>query len=70
VVQAFRRDKSEEPTKTLRLSGVDPTAQYELTDFDLKSTTRVSGKDLMEKGLVVELKSKPGAAVIAYKRLK
>ena len=70
VVQAFRRDKSEEPTKTLRLSGVDPTAQYELTDFDVEGTTRVSGKDLMEKGLVVELKSKPGAAVIAYRRLR
>ena len=70
VVQAFRRDKSGESTKTLRLSGLDPAAPYELTDFDLKSTTRVFGKDLMEKGLVVEIKSKPGAAVIAYKRLK
>jgi alpha-galactosidase len=70
VVQAFRRGKSEEPTKTLRLSGLDPAAQYELTDFDIEGTTRASGKVLMEKGLVVALKSKPGAAVIAYQRLR
>jgi alpha-galactosidase len=70
VVQAFRRDKSEESTKTLRLGGLDPTAQYELTDFDVEGTTPVSGKDLMDKGLVVEVKGKPGAAVIAYRRLR
>ncbi len=51
MVQAFRRDKSEEATKTLRLSGLDPTAQYELTDFDVEGTTPVSGKDLTDKGL-------------------
>jgi alpha-galactosidase len=70
VVQAFRRDKSEEASRTLRLSGLDSAAQYELTDFDVEGTTRVSGKDLMEKGLVVEIKSKPGAAVIAYRRIR
>jgi alpha-galactosidase len=70
VVQAFRHDQSQESARTFRLSGLDPTAQYELTDFDVEGTTRLSGKDLMEKGLVIEIKSKPGAAVIAYRRLR
>jgi alpha-galactosidase len=66
VVQAFRRDQSAETTKTLRLSGLDPTAQYELTDFDVAGAHRFSGSDLMDKGLVVEIKGQPGAAVLAY----
>ena len=70
VVQAFRRDKCEESTKTFRLSGLDPAAQYELTNFDVEGTTRVSGKELVEKGLAIEIKGKPGAAVITCKRLK
>ena len=69
VVQAFRRDKCDDTTKAFRLSGLDPAAQYEFTNFDVEGTTRVSGKDLMDKGLVVEIEAKPGAAVIAYKHL-
>jgi alpha-galactosidase len=70
MVQAFRRDKCEESTKTFRLSGLDPAAQYELANFDVEGTTRASGKDLMEKGLAVAIKDTPGAAVIAYVRLR
>ena len=29
----------------------------------------ISGKELMENGLTVEIGNKPGAAVIAYKRV-
>jgi hypothetical protein len=29
-----------------------------------------SGKDLMEKGLIVEIREKPGAAVITYTKAK
>lgn len=68
VIQAFRRENCEESTSTFRLSGLDPAAQYELTDFDIEGATRLSGKDLTDKGLTVAIKDKPGAAVIAYKR--
>lgn len=70
VIQAFRRGQCAASTKTLRLSGLDPTASYELTDFDAESPTRASGKDLMDQGLVVEVKGQPGAAVIAYRLLR
>lgn len=70
MVQAFRRDKCEKQTETFRLSGLDPAAQYELTTFDAEGKTRASGKELMEKGLAIEIEDKPGAAVVSYVRPK
>ena len=68
MVQAFRRGN--ESVQTHPLSGLDPTAKYEVTDFDVKGATKVSGWELMDKGLAIEIKDKPGAAVIAYRRGK
>ena len=70
MMQAFRRSKCEAPAKTFRLNGLDPAAQYEVTNLDVEGSTKVSGKELIEQGLTVELKDKPGAAVIVYRRLK
>ena len=70
VVQAFRRGQCEPAAQTYRLRGLDPAATYEVTDFDVAGTTMASGKDLMDKGLAVEIKDKPGAAVIVYRRMQ
>jgi alpha-galactosidase len=70
MVQAFRREQCEAGTQTYRLRGLEPAAAYELTNFDLAGTTVMSGKDLMDKGLTVEIKDKPGAAIISYRRVK
>jgi alpha-galactosidase len=70
VVQTFRRDQCETGTQTYRLRGLDPSATYELTNFDVPGTSVASGKELMEKGLPVEIKDKPGAAVIVYRRVR
>jgi alpha-galactosidase len=67
MMQAFRRDKTEETTKTFRLRGLDPAEQYEVTNLDVETPSKMSGKDLMERGLTVEIKDKPGAALITYK---
>jgi len=67
MVEAFRRPKSEESQKTFRLFGLDTAARYTLTNLDAAVATEASGKDLMEKGLTVEIKNKPGAAIIIYK---
>ena len=56
--------------KTFRLGGLDPAARYEVTDLDVGTAAIISGKHLMEKGLTVEIKNKPGAALIAYQRAK
>jgi hypothetical protein len=70
LVQPFRRDKCDEPVKTFSLRGLNPAAQYEVTNFDVEGTTRISGKELMEKGLTVEIKDNPGSALITYKLSK
>ena len=70
VVQAFRREKSAEATKLFRLNGLDPSAHYKITNFDVKGSTKVSGRELMESGLTLEITNKPGAVVITYQRVK
>jgi alpha-galactosidase len=68
MIQAFRHDKSERTARTFRLCGLDPAAQYEVTDLDEGTPKKIGGKELMEQGLTVEIKNKPGAVVLAYKR--
>jgi len=68
VIQAFRRDKNTEPIQHLRLLGLAPSAKYEITDHDGGGPRNLRGKELMEKGLRVEIKSQPGSAVIFYKK--
>ena len=70
VVQAFRRGECAESGVTLHLKGLDPSARYELTNFDREGMTIISGKELMGKGLALEIQDKPGAAVITYRRTK
>ncbi len=68
LIQAFRREQCDEAVKYLRLSGLDPSVLYEVTDLERAEALRFSGKELMEKGLKVEIHDKPGAAVIVYQR--
>jgi alpha-galactosidase len=70
LVQAFRRDECEEAKTTFKLQGLDTAATYEVTDLDTGTPAKVSGKSLMEEGLAVEIKNKPGAAVITYRIVK
>jgi alpha-galactosidase len=70
MVQAFRRDENEEPAKTLLLRGLDPGATYEVTDLDAESPQRISGNDLMQHGLRVEIAAKRGAAIVLYKKVR
>jgi alpha-galactosidase len=70
VVQAFRRGQNNESVKTYRLSGLNPKAQYKITNFDVEGTVQMSGKKLMEDGLRIELKNKSQAAVITYEKVK
>jgi alpha-galactosidase len=70
MIQAFRRDKSAEATKNLVLRGLDPTATYEFTNPDTKTQKQMSGKDLMNSGLPVEITATPGAATVLYKKAR
>jgi alpha-galactosidase len=70
VVQAFRRGECDESKKIFRLHGLDPKARYELKNFDVEGSTEMTGEELMEKGLPIELNQKPGSAIITYQRVK
>ncbi|HQG62983.1 MAG TPA: alpha-galactosidase [Bacteroidales bacterium] len=69
LIQAFRRENCEDSVRTFKLSGLNSKAQYEVTNFDVEEKTIISGKELMGDGLKVEIRTKPGAALISYKQI-
>jgi alpha-galactosidase len=66
-VQAFRRGECAESTMKVGLNGLDPAVAYELKDLDANGTAIMSGKRLMKDGLSIEVKGRPGAAIIQYR---
>jgi alpha-galactosidase len=70
MVQAFRREKSDDLAKDLRLRGLDEAANYEVTDLDAMAPKTIRGRDLMQKGLHIEVTGKPGAEIITYKKVR
>jgi alpha-galactosidase len=69
VVQAFRRKECPAAAMTFRLKGLDPGAQYVITDFDLEGSKLAFGAELMQKGLTVKIDGQPGAAIVMYSEL-
>ena len=65
VIQAFRREQPPRnaPREASRLGS---HAAYVLANFDVPGSTEMSGSELMEKGLTIPIKEKPGAVVIWY----
>lgn len=68
VVLAFRRAASPFAEARLNLKGLDLNAVYTLTNFDVAGSTETTGKQLMESGLPIAIKDRPGAVVIVYKK--
>jgi alpha-galactosidase len=69
VIQAFRRGSSEDASLNLRLGGIDPSARYEIADVDEGPPKFLSGKELVDRGLAVAIKDKPGSALIKYSKI-
>ena len=69
VIQAFRRNSCEDSVKTFPLKGLDAEAQYEVINFDTQEPVVITGKELTEEGLKVEISDKPGAIIITYNRI-
>jgi alpha-galactosidase len=69
MVQAFRRPRSDEESRMLKLRGLDPAAVYELRNLDLESGTRATGRTLMSDGLRATLPRRPQALLVKYRRL-
>jgi alpha-galactosidase len=68
MVQVFRRGKSSESSRTLRLHGLEPAARYEVTDLDSGKPETATGKELQDQGLAVKIAERPGSALFKYRK--
>lgn len=70
MIQAFRRDQCPDESLVAKLGGLDVSARYAVTSLETGVVTEQTGRELMETGLSVSLKDRPGAAVMTYRRAK
>ena len=70
MIQAFRRAGSDFYGSQLRLRGLRGDAQYSVRNFDRPGEFRISGRQLMETGIEIAIKDRPGAAVVVYQAVE
>ncbi len=70
MVQVFRRAQSPIESVKFKLRGLDPSAQYTVSNMDAPGATQASGRELADHGLLVAIKDRPGAVIILYKKSK
>ena len=70
VVQAFRHDQSVYESARFKLSGLDRDARYTVKNLDSGAEQTMTGRDLIENGLLVSVPQQPGDVVITYSKLK
>ncbi|MBI5388167.1 MAG: alpha-galactosidase [Verrucomicrobia bacterium] len=68
LVVALRRPESPYESARLPLYGLDERATYRITDLDTQVQHTRTGKELLEEGLAVSLKARPGSALLLYER--
>jgi len=66
LVQAFCRPECKSQAIRLRLHAVTPDATYILTDFDAAGAREATGRALLESGLSIVAKDRPGAVIVTY----
>ena len=52
------------------LRGLDAAATYEARNVDAEGASKLTGRELMKKGLLVTIPTRPGAAIVTYKRVE
>jgi alpha-galactosidase len=68
LVQAFRRPECSYLSAQYRLQHLEPDAQYLISNLDTNKPVKMTGRELMEKGLVISIPERPGAALITYEK--
>lgn len=67
-VQAFRRAECVYESARFKLRGLTPDARYAVTNVDTDETIHLSGRELLDKGVLIALTDQPGSAIMTYKR--
>jgi alpha-galactosidase len=68
VVQAYRRQDSDEGEKLLPLRGLDAQAEYQIEALGSEKTWTATGSDLMERGLKVKLEKRSAGLYLLTKK--
>jgi alpha-galactosidase len=68
VVQAFRRAQCPYVTARYKLRSLEAGAFYEVTDLDTNRPQVMSGRELLEDGLLIAIAEAPGAALVSYRK--
>ncbi len=68
LVQAFRRHESVYEAARLKLQGLDAGANYLLTHLNTGEQQSHTGRDLLEKGLLITIADKPGESLWTYRK--
>ena len=70
LVQAFRRENSPYELARFKLHGLEANKTYQLTNLEKPdSPESMSGRELMERGLPVELPEPRSSAILIYRRV-
>ncbi len=69
MVMVLKRPESLYQTARFPLRGLDADATYELESVDTQTTLRMTGHELMQEGLAVEIKEKPGSRLYFYRQI-
>jgi alpha-galactosidase len=68
MVQVFRRAESFYESARFPLRGLEPGAQYVISNLDTGKTQELTGRELAEAGLLVVAEKRPSAVVVVYKK--
>jgi alpha-galactosidase len=68
MIQAFRRLDSSFECSRFKIRGLESSAPYRVLDLDSSSEEIFTGQELMENGLPVSIKNKPGAVLLKYQK--
>lgn len=68
MVVVWRRPKSSNDSMRLKLRGLEEESNYKVTNLDTRETKIHAGKQLVESGVEVVLKTQPGSAWLVYQR--
>jgi len=70
ILQFFRRDKSEETERTVKVYGVEKDKNYLVHDYDTNYETMMTGQSLSEQGIIVKIPEKRSSALIKFTACK